>query len=140
VAASLHPLDRYVGCLRFSPDPGLCLGQLDFGPRWVPHCGGHELGFVSKLRRVPTERIVLAEFAETQRQLEAKLASPGLTDAGSAYIASAYHRLQATAQQWTQRKTEQLEVTCKMIAELRNEIRAAGSALRLRGVREHQPA
>jgi stearoyl-CoA desaturase (delta-9 desaturase) len=99
-----------------------------------------KLGFVSKLRRVPTEKIVLAELAETQRQLEAKLASPGLTDAASAYITSAYHRLQGAAKQWTQRKAEQLEVTCKMIAELRNEIRAAGSALRLRGVREHQPA
>jgi stearoyl-CoA desaturase (Delta-9 desaturase) len=99
-----------------------------------------KLGFVSKLRRVPTERILLAEFAETQRQLEAKLASPGLTDAGSAYIASAYHRLQATAQQWTQCKAEQLEVTCKMIDELRNEIRAAASALRLRGLHERRSA
>jgi stearoyl-CoA desaturase (Delta-9 desaturase) len=99
-----------------------------------------KLGFVSKLRRVPTEKIVLAELAETQRQLEAKLASPGLTNAASACIASAYHRLQATAQQWTQHKAEQLEVTCKMIADLRDEIRAAASVLRLRGSPEGQSA
>jgi hypothetical protein len=91
-------------------------------------------------RRVPTEKIVLAELAETQRQLEAKLASPGLTNAAYAYIAGAYHRLQATAQQWAQHKAEQLEVTCKMIAELRNEIRAAANALRRSGLREHELA
>ena len=99
-----------------------------------------KLGFVSKLRRVPTEKILLAELAETQRRLEAKLAGPGLTNAASAYIASAYHRLQATAQQWTQHKAEQLEVTCKMIAELRNEIRGAASALRLGSSPERQSA
>ena len=49
-------------------------------------------------------------------------------NAASTYVASAYHRLQATAQQCTQRKAEQLEVTSKMIAELRNEIRATASA------------
>lgn len=99
-----------------------------------------KFGLVRKLRRVPTEKIVLAELAETQRQLEAKLASPGLTNAAYAYIASAYHRLQATAQQWTQHKAEQLEVTYKMIAELRYEIRAAASALRLRSSNERQSA
>ena len=95
-----------------------------------------KLGLVSKLRRVSREKILLAELAETQRQLKTTLARPGLTDAASAYIASAYHRLQAIAQQWTQRKAEQFEVTREMLAELRKEIRAATSTLQLLGSRQ----
>ncbi len=90
-----------------------------------------KLGLTRKLRRVPAEKIVLAELAEAQRQLERKLASPGLPDAASAYVASAYQRLQRTAQQWTRRKAEQLEVRREMLVELRNEIRDATSTLRL---------
>jgi stearoyl-CoA desaturase (Delta-9 desaturase) len=90
-----------------------------------------KLGLTRKLRRVPAEKIVLAELAEAQRQLERKLASPGLPDPASAYVASAYQRLQRAAQQWTRRKADQLGVTREMLAELRNEIRAATSTLRL---------
>jgi stearoyl-CoA desaturase (Delta-9 desaturase) len=90
-----------------------------------------KLGLVSKLRRVPTEKIVLAELDEAKRQLETELASHALTDEASAFIRNAYHRLQTTAQQWTQRKTEQLEATRIMLAELRNEIRAAARSIRL---------
>jgi cytochrome b involved in lipid metabolism len=39
-----------------------------------------KVGLVSKLRRVPTEKLVLAELAEAQRRLEATLANPGLTE------------------------------------------------------------
>ncbi len=92
------------------------------------------------LRRVPAEKIVLAELAEAQRQLKTKLASPGLPAAGSAYIASAYQRLQRIAQQWTQRKAEQLEVTREMLTELRNEIRRATRTLRLVSASEFGPA
>jgi stearoyl-CoA desaturase (delta-9 desaturase) len=90
-----------------------------------------KLGLVKNLRRVPTEKIVLSELAEVQRRLETELASLGLTDAASAFMRSAYHRLQTTAQQWKQRKAEQLEVTRAMLTELRNEIRAATSSIRL---------
>ena len=90
-----------------------------------------KLGLVRNLRRVPTEKIVLSELAEVQRRLETELASPGLTDAASAFMRSAYHRLQTTAQQWKQRKAEQLEVTRAMLTELRNEIRAATSSIQL---------
>jgi stearoyl-CoA desaturase (Delta-9 desaturase) len=96
-----------------------------------------KIGLVSKLRRVPTEKIVLAELAEAQRQLETVLASPGLKDAASAFIRSAYHRLQTIAPQLAQRKAEQLEVTRAMLSELRNEIRAATSSIRLAGARRH---
>jgi stearoyl-CoA desaturase (Delta-9 desaturase) len=99
-----------------------------------------KLGLVSKLRRVPTEKILLSELVEAQRRLERKLSSPGLTDTASAYVASAYHRLQDTAQRWAQRKAEQLEVTREALVELRDEIRAARRTLRLPGLRERQSA
>jgi stearoyl-CoA desaturase (Delta-9 desaturase) len=89
------------------------------------------LGLVSKLRRVSQEKILFAELAEAQRRLETTLARPGLNETASAYIANAYHRLQAAAQNWTQRKAQQFEVTREMLAELRNEIRAATSTLQL---------
>jgi len=99
-----------------------------------------KLGLVSKLRRVPTEKILLTELVEAQRRLEGKLNSPGLTEAASACVANACHRLQATAQRWAARKAEQLEVTREALTELRNEIRAARRALRLPGLRERQSA
>ena len=99
-----------------------------------------KLGLVSKLRRVPTEKILLTELVEAQRRLEGKLNSPGLTETASAYVANARHRLQATAQQWAARKAEQFEVTREALTELRNEIRAARRALRLPGLRERQSA
>jgi stearoyl-CoA desaturase (delta-9 desaturase) len=89
-----------------------------------------KLGLASKLRRVPTEKIVLAELAETQRRLEAKLASPGLTDAVYARIGDAYHQLQETAQQFAQDRAQQLVVTREAMAALRNEIRYASRILR----------
>src|SRR5580700_2146560 len=99
-----------------------------------------KIGLVSNLRRVPAEKIVLTELAEAKRRLEATLASPGLTEASATYIANAYQTLLESAQQWTQRKAEQLEVTREMLASLRNEIRVATSALRVPGLRRRQPA
>jgi hypothetical protein len=59
--------------------------------------------------------------------------SPGL-------IANAYHSLRDTAQQWTQHKAGQLEVTHEMLTNLRNEIRVATDALRLPLLHRRQPA
>jgi stearoyl-CoA desaturase (Delta-9 desaturase) len=98
------------------------------------------VGLVTKLRRVSREKILLAQLAETQRLLRTTLARPGLTDAAAAYIAGAYHRLQATAQRWTLRKAEQFEVTREMLAELRREIRHASSALQLFGSHRRETA
>jgi stearoyl-CoA desaturase (Delta-9 desaturase) len=63
-----------------------------------------KLGLVSKLRRAPTEKIVLAELAEAQRRLETVLANPGLNDAAAAFTRSACRRLQTIAQQLAQRR------------------------------------
>jgi stearoyl-CoA desaturase (Delta-9 desaturase) len=110
--------------------------QIPFDRVWILS----KVGLVSKLRRVPTEKIVLAELAEAQRRLEATLANPGLTESTAAYIANAYHSLRETAQQWTQRKAGQLEVTREMLTTLRHEIRAATNALRLPGLHRRKPA
>ena len=90
-----------------------------------------KLRLVQKLRRVPKEKIILAELTEAQRQLEAKLATAGLAETAAACFAKAYHRLQIAAKKWTDQKTQQIEVTREMLKELRNEIRTATRILRL---------
>ena len=99
-----------------------------------------KMGLISKLRYVPAEKIVLAELAEAQCRLKAVMANPGLTDAAGANIANVYHRLQEAAQRWTERRAGELEVTREMLSELRNEIRLATSALRLRDLPEGRSA
>ena len=89
-----------------------------------------KLRLVQKLRRVPKEKIMLAELMEAQRQLEAKLATPGLAEAAAACFASAYHRLQNAAKKWTDQKAQRIEVTREMLSDLRSEIRNATRVLR----------
>jgi stearoyl-CoA desaturase (delta-9 desaturase) len=99
-----------------------------------------KLRLAGKLRRVATEKIVLCELNEAQRRLATKLADPGLTALALDYVTTAYHRLEAVAQQWTARRAEQLEVTREMLVELRREIRLATSVLRLPVMRTGQLA
>src|ERR1700730_3201691 len=58
------------------------------------------LGLARKLRRVPDERIILAELAEAQRRLETVLTATALTNSVSANVAAGEHRLQAIEKQW----------------------------------------
>jgi stearoyl-CoA desaturase (delta-9 desaturase) len=95
-------------------------------------------GLISNLRRVPAEKIVLAELAEAQHRLELTLASPGLSETAATYIENAYRNLREAAHQWAQRKAGQLEVTREMLANLRNQIRVATNALRQAGFRQLQ--
>jgi stearoyl-CoA desaturase (Delta-9 desaturase) len=90
-----------------------------------------KFGLVKRLRRVPTEKIVLCELAEAQRQLEKRLANPSLSTTAAAYLTNSYQRLQAIAQEWAEHRAKQIEVTREMLADLRREIRAALSVLRL---------
>ena len=96
-------------------------------------------GLVSNLRRVPTEKIVLAELAEAKRQLEATLANPAVTEPRATYVASAYQTLLETAHWLNQRKAEQFELTREMLASIRNKIRVATGPQRMQGLRERQP-
>ena len=88
----------------------------------------------------PTEKIVLSELNEAQRRLATKLADPSLTALAVIYVTNACHRLEAVAQQWAIRRAQQMEVTREMLVDLRREIRAATSVLRLPGMHNGQPA
>jgi stearoyl-CoA desaturase (delta-9 desaturase) len=90
------------------------------------------LGLAKNLRRVPSERILLAELAEAQRRMETKLECPYLTAAARAYIATSYARLQETMAEWARFKDAQMEITREMLAELREEVRLAVESLHLR--------
>jgi hypothetical protein len=50
------------------------------------HSASIQTQLVSKLRRVHTEKIVLVELAQAQRQLEMVLANPGLNDAARKFF------------------------------------------------------
>src|ERR1700751_1929819 len=65
------------------------------------------LQLVYKLRRVPHEKIVLAELEEAQKQLASKLSAPGLSERALAPLSSAYGRLQDAAQNWAHKKAQQ---------------------------------
>jgi hypothetical protein len=77
-----------------------------------------KVGLAKKLRTVPSRKSSLAELAEAQRRIETHLESQSLTAAARAYITSAYERLQATANEWAEFKTAQIEITREMLAEL----------------------
>jgi stearoyl-CoA desaturase (Delta-9 desaturase) len=93
-----------------------------------------KFGLANKLRTVPSEKILLSELAEAQRQIETHLESQHLTAAARAYITTAYERLQATANEWAEFKTAQIEITREMLAELSIEVRNAIASLKLRDV------
>jgi stearoyl-CoA desaturase (delta-9 desaturase) len=89
-----------------------------------------KLRLAKKLRRVPEERILLAELAEARRRLAAILAGTGLSEAASATVAAAQNRLQAIEKQWTEKKRELTEPPHELLPALRREIRAAMRVLR----------
>jgi hypothetical protein len=57
-----------------------------------------------------------------------------------AYVTNARQRLETVAQNWAMRRAQELEVTREMLADLRREIRAATSVLRLPDIRNRQMA
>lgn len=89
-----------------------------------------KVGLARKLRRVPSDKIILSELVETQRRIETKLNTPGLSETAHAYLSSAYEQLQHAAQEWTRMKEEKIEITREMLQELQSEIRRASAALR----------
>jgi stearoyl-CoA desaturase (delta-9 desaturase) len=84
-----------------------------------------KVGLADKLRRVPAEKIALAELAEAQYALKAKLNCPRLSQTARAYLANRYEHFQAITRKWFEEKSAHLEVTCEALAQLREEIRAA---------------
>jgi stearoyl-CoA desaturase (Delta-9 desaturase) len=94
----------------------------------------HKLGLVRRLRRVPVEKVLLAEITEQQRQLATKLKAHTrpLADYIHSQLQTAQLRLQQTFQHWEELETayckaleKRLEDSRERLAELKREFRAA---------------
>jgi len=83
-----------------------------------------KLGIVSQLRRVPVEKIELAEIAERQRQLEAALAAKPtrLCETTQRLLDKAQERLHQAAQTWETRKAEYMRATEKKLEASRDKL------------------
>jgi stearoyl-CoA desaturase (delta-9 desaturase) len=91
----------------------------------------NKIGLVSNLRRVPSEKILLAQLAEAQRQLESKLATAQPSSSVHTLISDAYERLQKTAHEWAVYRDQQLEVTREKLIELKFELKFAINSLKI---------
>ncbi len=92
-----------------------------------------KVGLARGLRRVPREKILLAELGETQRRLQERLTRPGLGEAAANQLGTAAQRLQAVAQRWTEREAGRLDSARGRLRELQRETRAAMNTLRQLG-------
>ncbi len=98
-----------------------------------------KLGLVAQLRRVPEEKILLAEIAETQRQLVHQIESGTvkIPEPTHTLIHTAHERLQQALKNWELRKTEyslaaeqKIAASKEKIAELKAEFDKAAQHLR----------
>ena len=107
-----------------------------------------KLGLANNLRRVPLEKIQLAEIAEKQRQLEAAMAARPATrcEKTKRLLELAQERLHQAAQTWEQRKAEyaratekKLEASKEKLTQLRRDFEEAAANLR-RAIQEWHEA
>jgi len=98
-----------------------------------------KLGLTKQLRRVPAEKIQLAEIAEKQRQLELQLnlKAVRLGDSTQRLLEMAQERLHQAARDWEQRKLEyvraaekKIEASRERLTELKREFEMAAAHLR----------
>jgi stearoyl-CoA desaturase (delta-9 desaturase) len=106
--------------------------------KWTVWCL-QRFGLVSQLRRVPNETILLAEVAEQQRRLAARLAARPVPPNHplQARLQSARQRLETAAENWERRWTEYRRVAAERVeasreraAQLRRDLREASALLR----------
>jgi stearoyl-CoA desaturase (delta-9 desaturase) len=99
----------------------------------------HKAGLVRHLRRVPDEKILLAQLAEQQHQMAAALshASSRVPDHVKQMLQAAQLYLQQAAHAWEQHKAEycraaeeRMEASREKLAELRRELQEASARLR----------
>jgi stearoyl-CoA desaturase (delta-9 desaturase) len=98
-----------------------------------------QVGLVRQLRRVPEEKILLAQAAEEHRRIAAKLEQQP-SQAREAFlnlVHSAQLRVQHASDEWARRREEyrqaadtRMKASRERLAELRREVRTAGAALR----------
>lgn len=89
------------------------------------------LRLANNLRRVASERILLAQLAETQRRLENTLGSVSPESSIYAHISKTCARLQHVVQEWSTNRAEDMEVTREMLKGLRKELKMALRSLQL---------
>jgi stearoyl-CoA desaturase (Delta-9 desaturase) len=90
----------------------------------------NKVGLARSLRRVPAEKILLAQLQETQRHVQEKLATVSTIDAAHGLLLLIHERLEQIMNEWEQYRAKKLEVTREMLAELRAQLRAVVSELR----------
>ena len=99
----------------------------------------NKLGLAKQLRRVPTERILLAEIAEQQRQLAAvittqpsRLAEPLHTrlQAAQARLQHAFGQWEKLEHEYSEALHKKFEASSEKLAELRREFQAARDRFR----------
>jgi stearoyl-CoA desaturase (Delta-9 desaturase) len=99
----------------------------------------HKLGLIGELRRVPEERILLAEIAEQERQLAARLngQTVAITDPIFSRLQTAQARLQEAFRHWEELEVQyrravgrQIEASWEKYAELRRDFSDARERFR----------
>jgi stearoyl-CoA desaturase (delta-9 desaturase) len=88
-----------------------------------------KLGLTEQLRRVPSEKILLAQLQETQRHVQAKLSEliPHADEHG--LLMEIYERLQALAKEWEEYRVQKVEISREMLREWQRELKAAVAQL-----------
>ena len=98
-----------------------------------------KVGLASNLRRVPSEKILMAQITQAQQQLQAKLASGGqslsdstraLLQASSDYLTEMTSRWEVKRREYVKRTEEKFENSREAMKEMREEFKMALAHLR----------
>jgi stearoyl-CoA desaturase (delta-9 desaturase) len=84
-----------------------------------------KIGLAKKLRRVPDEKIVLAELHEAQQRLAAYISGGKMNKAASVIVTTAYERLLDVEKSWLAQRQQGIGEVDSMIPVVRREIRTA---------------
>ena len=98
-----------------------------------------KVGLTSSLRRVPSEKILLAQISQAQQQLQAKLADGGMSlsdstrallQASSDYLTDLSNRWAVQRKEYMKRTEETMENSRDAMKEMREEFKMAIAHLR----------
>ena len=84
-----------------------------------------KIGLAEKLRRVPDEKIILAELNEAKQRLAANISGGKMNKADSAIVTKAYERLLDVEKSWLAQPQQGIDEVDCMIPVVRREIRTA---------------
>ena len=89
-----------------------------------------KVGLADQLRRVPSEKILLSQFQEAQRAVQAKLSEVPPHAPHHSVLMEIYERLQALASEWAEYRAQKIEISKEMLKTWQQELRAALAQLR----------